>query len=131
VEVGGGGAETDVVRAGAAVVEVDGGGAKADAVRAGPAAVRVGRGGAETDAVVAGAAGSDAVTFAPGVSLRDNSRLRPTPTAMERRIVRTVPNGVSIAPIKFLAQSILLFTVIVIGGGSVPPCSFSTLIIAA
>lgn len=98
----------------------------------GAAAVKVGGGDAGREPVLAGAAGLDAGIRALGAgALRDKSRLRPSPTAMEKRIAKAVPNGVSTAPIKFLAQSIFLFTVIVIGEGSVPPYLFCALTIAA
>jgi hypothetical protein len=110
-------------------MDVGGGDTETRAVLAGAAAEAVG--GAERKPVLAGVAGLEAGTRALGGALWDKSRLRPSPTAMEKRIVRTVPNGVSIAPIKFLAQSILLFTVIVIGGGSVPSYFFCAPSIAA
>lgn len=50
---------------------------------------------------------------------------------MEKRIVRTVAKGVSITPIAYLAQSILLLTVIVIGGGSILPYFFCALTVDA
>jgi hypothetical protein len=112
-------------------VKVGDGGVRTDAGVPGAAAVEIGGGGAGKEVVLACTAGLDAWTRALGGALRDKSRLRPSPTAMEKRIVRTVPNGVSIAPIKFLAQSIFLFTVIVIGGRSVPLYVFCALIIAA
>jgi hypothetical protein len=115
VEVRGGDGETDAILPGAATV-VGRGDAETDAVLAGAEAVEVGRGGAEMEAVVASAAGLDAGATALGGSLPDKSGLRPTPTTMKKRIIRTVPNGVLIAPTKFLAQSIFLFTVKVIGG---------------
>jgi hypothetical protein len=125
VAIGGGDADTEVAVAGG------GGGAETCAAVAGAAAVEVDGGGAETEAALACTAGLDAGTSALGESVRDKTRLRPTPRAMEKRIVRTVANGVSIAPIKYVAQSILLFAVIVTGGGSIPPCFFCALIIAA
>ena len=93
------------------------------------ATVGAGGGGGEPEAAVACTMGLDAGM--PGESLRDKSRLRPTPRAMEKRIVRTVANGVSIAPIKYVAQSIFLLAVILIGGGSIPPYCFCALISAA
>jgi hypothetical protein len=131
MEVGGGGAETDVVVAGAAAMEVGGGSAETDVVVAGAAAIDVGGGGAETGVVLAGAADTDAGTSALGGALWDKIRLRPTPMATENRIVRTVPNGVSITLLKFLPQSIFLFTVIVIGGGGVPLDFFCAVSVAA
>ncbi len=128
--VGGGGVETAAALAGAAAVAVGGGGAETAAALAGAAAVAVGGGGAETARILADAAGLNAGTSALGGALSDNSRLRPTPKAIEKRIVRTIPNGVFIAPVKLFAESIFLFTVIVIGGGRVP-LFFCSLIFAA
>jgi hypothetical protein len=130
VEVRKGGVETDTALAGAPAVEVGEGGVETDTALAGAPAVEVGEGGAEREAVLACTADLDAGTSALGGALRDKRTLRPSPTAMEKRIARTVPNGVSITAIKFLAQSSFLFTVIVIGGGSVRPYVFCALIIA-
>jgi len=95
--------------AAAAAVEVGECGAETGAMLAAAAAVEVGEGGAETGALLAAAAGLDAGTSALGESLWDKSMLKPTPRAREKRIVTTVPNGVSTASIKVL-QSIFLFT---------------------
>ena len=130
-EVGRGDGETDTILPGAAAVEVGGGDAETSAGLAGAAAVAVGDGSAEREVVLACTADLGAGTSAVGGALRDESRLRPSPTAMEKSIVRIVPNDVSIAPTRFLTQSIFLFTVIVIGGGSIRPYVFCALIMAA
>jgi hypothetical protein len=122
VEVGGGGAGTTGL-ADAAVVEVGGGGAGTTGL------VEIGGGGTKTDTVLAGAAG--ARTRALRESLRDKSRLRPSPRATENRIVRTVTNGVSIASVKFFARPVFWFAALVAGGSRVPRYFFCALIIAA
>src|SRR5262249_28304990 len=110
LEVWGGGVETGAVLAAAVAVEAGGDGDETGAVLAAAAAVAVGAGGAETGALFVAAAGLDAVTSALGGSARDSSMLKPTPRARAKRIVATVPNGVSTASIKVLTQFIFLFT---------------------
>jgi hypothetical protein len=91
------------------VAEVGGGDGETDAILPGAAAV-VGRGGAGMEAEAAGDAGLDAETTALGESLGDKNILRLIPSAMEKMIVRTIASGVSIASMKFFAQSIFWFT---------------------
>jgi hypothetical protein len=130
--VGEGGAEMGAVLGGIAATDVRGGGAETRAVLAGAAAaVGVGKSGAEREAVLGCAAGLDARTSALGGALLDKSRLRPSPRATEKRIVKTVANGVPIASVKFFTQSICWFAMLVTGGSSVPPYFLCALIAAA
>jgi hypothetical protein len=128
------GTETGAVLAAAAAAGVKGGGAEMGGVLAATAVTGVGRGGTETGAILAATAdvgvggsgtetllatttGLGAGTNALGESRWDKkSILKPTPRAMEKRTVRTVPNGVLTAAAKVITQFVFLYTAPMTGG---------------
>jgi hypothetical protein len=112
VVVGGDGTEMGAVLAAAAATGVGGGGAEMGAVLAAIAATGVGGGGA----VLAAITGLDAETNALGESRWEKSMLKPAPRAMEKRMVRTVPNGVVTAWAKVTIQLVFLFITRMTGG---------------
>jgi hypothetical protein len=111
---GGGGAEICAMLAAITAMGVGGGGAEGT-VLAATAAMGAGGGGAE-GAVLAATAGLDAETNALGKSRWEKSILKPAPRAMEKRMVRTLPNGVVTASAKVTIQLVFLFVTRVTGG---------------